>query len=115
MIEKRTVIKKHVPPKREDLILSVGEKVEVGKEDASNPLWKNWVWCISKKSNLSGWVPKQYLHIIGNTGTAIKEYSSVELRVIIGDELTIHFYLNGWGWCTDTAGNQGWVPNENFE
>ncbi len=115
MVEKRTVLKKHIPPKRDNIVLSVGEKVEVGKEYTSNQEWKNWVWCISKNSNLTGWVPKQYLRINGNVGTVVKAYSSVELLVTNGDELTVHFYLNGWGWCTDTNDNQGWVPQENFE
>lgn len=115
MAKKRTVTKEHLPPKREDIFLSVGEIVEVGKEDLSNPNWKNWVWCISKKSGLTGWVPKQYLTINRNVGTVIKEYSSVELHVSVGDELTTHYYLNGWAWCTDSADNQGWVPEENFE
>ena len=115
MYEKRKIIKQHLPPERKDMVLSVGEEVEIGKEDSSNPNWKNWVWTVSKKSGLSGWVPKQYLSIKENIGTVLKEYSSVELPVTKGDELSIHYYLNGWGWCMDSSGNQGWVPEENFE
>lgn len=115
MTEKRKVTKKHLPPKRKNIVLSISEIVEVGKEDSSNPNWKNWVWCVSQKSGIAGWVPKQYLNINGNSGTVIKEYSSLELPVISGDELTVHYHLNGWAWCTDTSGIQGWVPDENFK
>ena len=108
------VIKEHLPPKRADITLSVGENVEVGKEDTSNPAWKKWVWCVSK-SGLTGWVPKQVLRIEGNIGTVIKGYTSVELHVQPNDELTIHNHLNGWAWCTDASGADGWVPEENFE
>jgi hypothetical protein len=86
-----------------------------GKEDSSNPNWKNWVRCISKDAELAGWIPKQYLRIERNSGTVIKEYSSVELPVEIGEKLTVHYHLNGWAWCTDTSGNQGWVPDEKLE
>lgn len=111
----RKVTRQHLQPQREDLILSIGETVEVGEEDSENPNWKNWIWCISKESGLSGWVPKQYLDIDGISGKAIKAYSSSELPVLPGDKLTTHYYLNGWAWCTDSSGTQGWVPEENFE
>ena len=70
------------------------------------------MWCIATETGLAGWVPKQYLSIDGALGTVVKGYSSAEMAVELGDELTVEYYLNGWGWCTDDSGKQGWVPEE---
>ena len=109
---KKIAIKQHNPPDRENINLSIGDIVEVGNEDTGNPNWKNWVWCVTKETNMSGWGPIQYLSIVENIGTVVKDYSSVELQVEPDDKLTIHYYLNGWVWATDASDHQGWVPEE---
>jgi len=114
MNEKREIYRKHIPPSQEAIELAVGEIVKVGREDKENPGWKNWLWCTSKSTGLSGWVPKQYLNICGDTGKAIKAYSAIELQVEPGEVVEIGYHLNGWAWCKNEPGFQGWVPEENF-
>ena len=110
----KIVTKQHTPPQRDDIILVVGDIVEVGEEDTSNPNWKNWIWCISKKNNTSGWVPKQILLINDSNAQVMQNYSSKELKVSVGEELILLHQLNGWSWCKNKFGEHGWVPDENF-
>ena len=107
-------IKQHAPPERENIILEVGDIVQVGDEDTSNPNWIDWVWCISEKHGTCGWVPKQILNSDNTSATVIQNYSSNELRVSTNEELEILSKLNGWSWCKNKSGELGWVPDENF-
>ena len=115
MNKKRKVVKQHTPPDRDPIILSVGEAVEVINRETGHPEWQDWVWCVSISSGLAGWVPKQYLDAAGSSAIATKQYSANELAANPGDELEIYYHLNGWAWCVNAAGRQGWVPEENLE
>lgn len=96
-------------------MLAMGDVVDIFHEETSNPEWKNWLWCESKVTGISGWIPKQYLDIVENTGVANRDYSAVELQVEEGECLEVIFSLNGWLWCENAAGSKGWLPEENLD
>ncbi len=88
-----------------------GEILRIGKKD--NP-WPGWIWC-TRSDGESRWLPNSYLEIYGVNGKALFDYSAVELTVRVGDELTVLKEVNGWFWCTNSQGENGWVPSESVE
>lgn len=107
-------LRRYTPPEREPIVLEPGQTVLVGEEDTEHPQWVNWVWCTPISGDSAGWVPRQYLNIEGETGTATRYYSARELHVETGDRLALKYRLNGWAWCEDAGGRRGWVPLEVF-
>lgn len=112
---KRVITRAHQPPDREPIVLSPGDGVVVGELFAEDPEWPGWVWCTSRDSGASGWVPKPVLEIAGANGTAKEPYTSHELAAGPGETVTVHRHLNGWAWCSNASGETGWVPDRNLE
>ncbi len=87
-----------------------GDRVLVVRRD--NGKWIGWV-CCTDKGGLSGWLPEQVLDavVIGKETTATQDFDTIELTVSIGEILFVSNRLNGWTWCRNTQGQEGWVPD----
>jgi hypothetical protein len=88
------------------LTMQAGDCLEAVRRDSD---WPGWVWCIAPDGT-GAWVPEVYLDIQGNRAQALRNYSSAELSVSVGDEVTVEDELAGWFWVKDKAGNYGWIP-----
>lgn len=107
------VIRGYRSPYPDPIVFQEGEQVKIGREFKEDPDWKNWVWC-EGKDNKKAWVPKQYVDIDGPNGTFNKYYNAMELTVQVGEELTVHEIINGFGMSEKTNGERGWVPMKNM-
>lgn len=92
----------------EPLKLKCGEKVKLGKKTGES---SGWVWS-EDKNGKTGWVPKSYLQIKGNSGKLLFDYDATELSVKRGEELRILKEESGWLWCQNRKGDYGWVPSD---
>lgn len=108
------VIKNHKSSFQDPIILKKGEKVIIGKGYSEDPDWPDWVECISQEGK-KGWVPKQYLKISGDTGTALCDYSANELNIKAGDKIRVYKLVNGWAWSKNSIQEYGWVPTRNIK
>ena len=90
-------------------LLTIGEKYE-GPEG-----WDNWHLCRTPDSR-EGWVPGQIIERLGRcSGTALEDYTALELDVDAGDVLIGSRTLNGWVWChCPSNARSGWVPLKNL-
>jgi Variant SH3 domain len=107
------VITDHLSSASEPLVLAKGDIVRIGREFKEDPEWRDWIACTDQNGS-TGWVPKQYLDISGNQGTALHDYSAAELNVTSGDVVIIHRMANGWAWSEKTTGERGWIPIRNI-
>jgi len=91
-----------------------GDRLRAIKKDDDG--WQGWVWCTSD-SGLSGWLPVQVFDAlnIGETNIATKDFDTTELTVSTGEILFVTSRLNGWSWCRNDLGKEGWVPDDNLE
>lgn len=90
------------------LVVRAGEELTVGEKDSE---WEGWLWC-TDAAGKSGWVPEGYVERRGARCTAIVDYDGTELSVRVGEELLGGSEESGWIWCTNQAGQSGWVPAE---
>lgn len=91
----------------------VGECVEIEKTDDEYP---GWIWVTTADGN-QGWAPIQYLQMddSGNQATVKQDYSARELNTTIGERLTLHYELKGWGWVENAEHDCGWVPMKSIQ
>ena len=90
------------------LILAAGDSVRVIKRD---PEFPGWLWCTDQRGK-SAWVPESYLDLRGNSGVLRQNYSSAELTVCAGEQLTLLKFECGWFWACRASGQPGWVPEK---
>lgn len=85
-----------------------GECLVAGKKDTE---YEDWIWVMTNDGN-QGWAPMQYLQFEVRTDKAVarQDYSAKELDTYVGDELTLHYELNDWGWVEKSDGSCGWIP-----
>ncbi len=103
------VIKQHKGNYPDPIVIKKGETVILRKK-SNYWEWPNWVFCESQKTKKAGWVPEQVLLIQGNLGEVKESYNARELDVEIGEMVYLLRELNGWGWCCNKKGLEGWVP-----
>jgi uncharacterized protein YgiM (DUF1202 family) len=89
-----------------------GEPVEVS-EKTDNWQGHTWVWCTDVRGK-SGWVPQPYLIQRDRTWIVHRDYNAVELSVQAGETVQVAEAQSGWLWCTNAAGQAGWVPAANI-
>lgn len=107
---KYKVIEKHISNYPNPITLKKGEKVLVGKKYQGSEFWPNWIYCFKLDKSQEGWVPEQILE-----NDIVKEdYTANELNVKEEDIVFGIRELNGWIFCKDHLGNEGWVPKENL-
>jgi hypothetical protein len=105
------VISAHRSEFPDPLIFRTGEELRFADKETE---WPGWVWCTSQAGK-SGWAPQAYVRREGDGGVALVDYDATELSVDVGQELLMGTQESGWIWCTDQAGQSGWVPAENVE
>jgi hypothetical protein len=49
------------------------------------------------------------------TAVLRRNYSAMELTVIVGQIVTMIETVAGWTWCVSTGGDGGWVPTHKLE
>lgn len=104
------VVADYHSPYTEPLAFGVGEELTAGERKSE---WDGWVWCTNREGK-SRWVPEAYVERKGNTCVMLRDYEATELSVRVGEVLTITGKEeSGWVWCTNQAGQSGWVPGDN--
>ena len=106
------VKKAYTSPYPHPLIFRRGDAVELGREFADDPEWKDWVWC-ERADGPAAWVPKQHLDRTGGKATFKENYDARELSVSVGEALIVHEIVNGFGMAEKPDGTRGWVPMRN--
>ena len=90
----------------EPLVVKAGDTLRLGVCDEEYP---GWVLATSSDGK-SGWIPEEYLDMVGDSGTARRDYTSVELSVSEGEQVMLVERVAGWGWVVAGPGREGWVP-----
>jgi uncharacterized protein YgiM (DUF1202 family) len=109
---KRTcrAITDYLSPYTDPLAFSAGEELTVGEKESE---WPGWVWC-TNRAGKGRWVPEAYVERRGSTCVMLCDYEATELPVSAGEVLAISGKEeSGWIWCTNQAGQSGWVPMDN--
>ena len=96
---------------RDPISVHAGQDVAVGDKESE---WPGWLWCTAPDGK-SGWVPEAYLARRGSRATVLRDYDAAELSVQAGEALIVGIEESGWFWCTNRAGQSGWVPAEHLE
>ena len=101
------IIREYTPQYPDPLSVAAGENVSVGREDDEFPGWK---WCRAL-SGLEGWIPAEFLSEASATETAVLwDYSSRELAVQTGEEVTVEDSHHEWLLVRNERGERGWIP-----
>lgn len=94
------------------LCVEAGENVSVGREDNEFPGWK---WC-KELGGGEGWVPVELLSDATATVTTVLcDYSSRELAVQLGEEVTVEDARHEWLLVRNSRGERGWIPASHVE
>jgi hypothetical protein len=93
------------------LVIKVGERLQIGDRATD---WPGWLWCINELGK-SGWAPASYVDRRERIGLARRDYDATELSAQVGEELVVGYAESGWLWCTNRAGQSGWIPADNVE
>ena len=97
---------------KEALGVVAGEKVAVGREDNEFPGWK---WCRALNGR-EGWVPVELLSDATATETTVLcDYSSRELAVQPGEQVTVEDVRHEWLLVRNIRGERGWIPASHVE
>jgi hypothetical protein len=107
-------IRAHVGPDRPPISVAAGEHVEVGERDTTWP-----AFAFVTTTGGSGWVPARYIRPDAGprNGVMLEPYDTTELTTVAGEMLTVVATdeLSGWTWVRNTAGLEGWVPDNSIE
>jgi len=107
MSQRARIIREYTPQYPHPLYVVSGESVSVGREDNEFPGWK---WCRAASGG-EGWVPVELLSDAAATETAVLcDYSSRELAVQTGEEVTIEDARHEWLLVRNKQGERGWIP-----
>lgn len=104
------VIKDYQASDPDPLVISAGERLQVGKNDTT---WPAFVRCANSAGN-EGWVPEAFIERDGAMGMARVDYSAVELTAAAGEILILESEVGGWFWAANEAGQYGWIPAEHI-
>ncbi len=83
-----------------------GESISRERQDEQSPRW--W-WCTDKRGK-SGWVHESFFEDDDYRFIALADYSALELNVTAGEIVDAIDTRDGWAWCINEAGDQGWLP-----
>lgn len=110
------VVKNHIVNEANLIELKKDDRVLRLEEYIGNPVWKNWVYCLSQDTLAEGWIPRAYLKDIGDESILLEDYCSKELAVTVGDVVELLKFINSWAYCIhEKSGNTGWLPLESLE
>lgn len=106
------VIMNHVKSYDSPPAFQAGAQVRIGRRDNR---WQSWVWC-TDLTGREAWIPEQILSIKSDREAVLTaDYDSVELSVEIGETVIGSRILEGWIWCRNNVGREGWVPEDCLE
>lgn len=92
----------------EPMILREGDRIEIkGKGDQ----YPQWYYCISEEG-IESYVPDNILVINGTEATVTEDYNSWELSGLEGETVSVHREFDGWAFCSNSRGENGWLPLE---
>ncbi len=91
---------------RSPLHIQEGDSVTVGPRDKS---WPGWIW-VSTTEGRGSYVPEDLLEIDGTNARVRQAFSARDLSVKSGEEVTALREVNGWLWCQNAVGEEGWLP-----
>ncbi|MBS4535715.1 hypothetical protein GOQ29_08815 [Clostridium sp. D2Q-14] len=109
------VIKEHKSNYPDPITLEKGERVLVGKKYDGKEDWLNWRYCYRLDNSQEGWIPEQILNISSEYGVLKEDYTARELTIKKGKRVKGINELNGWIWCRDMKGREGWIPKLNLK
>ncbi|MFX1368615.1 MAG: SH3 domain-containing protein [Promethearchaeota archaeon] len=107
------VTKPHNPESPDVLTMRTGDTLRGEKRET---VFEGWLWC-TDESGTSAWIPEEYLTRLSKSGTykALRDYTSFEMSVDIGQEVVIEYAAAGWAWVRTPDDREGWVPLEILE
>jgi uncharacterized protein YgiM (DUF1202 family) len=111
LMRKARVVQGHRSNYPEPLKLKVGEVLTLEDREAE---YSGWLWCIDS-SGKSGWVPENYVEVLGPSIKMKRDYDATELSIKEGAEVTVYCEESGWVWCKTGDGKHGWLPLKNVE
>ncbi|MEP1206377.1 MAG: SH3 domain-containing protein [Rhizobiaceae bacterium] len=90
-----------------------GEAIELsGRTD--NWQGHSWLWARASDGR-EGWVPDSLVEDAGiESAVALFDYSAMELSCKKNEVLAVVKNTHGWTWCVNSAGDEGWVPDQNL-
>jgi hypothetical protein len=90
------------------LELNPSDSVKIGPKDAA---WPGWVW-VNAADGRGSFVPESHLevHADGQTATVLKAFNARDLSIKKSEIVTALREVNGWLWCANAAGQEGWLP-----
>jgi hypothetical protein len=104
------VIADHHAAFPDPLVVRDGEQLAVGDRQTE---WHGWLWCTGQDGK-GGWVPEGYVERRGDRAALLVDYDATELSVRTGEEVLVGEEVGDWRWCTNHAGQSGWVPVRNL-
>ena len=102
------VIKPHKASYSEILTARTGDRLVFERRQSK---WAGWIWCISPDGK-AGWAPESWVAIEGDTCRLLRDYSTAELMVVLGETVEGDVVESGWMWVSNSRGEYGWVPAE---
>src|ERR1700735_3345951 len=105
-------VKAHPIPQRPPIRVAAGQRVQIGARDTTWP-----AFVLVTTSDGEGWVPARHVDTGSSTPVMRAPYDTTELPTSAGEMLTVLFRddLSGWTWVRNTAGPEGWVPDNTIE
>lgn len=86
--------------------LQPGDEIHAGAADRT---WPGWVWATDAKGN-DGYVPEKILKSLGDGKfQALDAFDPTVLTIRRGDHLESLRQIDGWHWCRNESGTEGWV------
>jgi uncharacterized protein YgiM (DUF1202 family) len=105
------VVAAYDSPYTQPLVIRAGEELAVEERPSE---WGGWLWCTTRGGE-SRWVPASYVQRRDDGGLLLRDYEATELAVRAGEEVSLGQEESGWFWCTNRAGQSGWVPKERLD
>ncbi len=93
---------------RSPLRLEQGDTVKLGPKDAS---WPGWIW-VSTDDGRGSFVPEEHLESTDKGfARVLTAFNARDLSITKGDTVTSLREVNGWLWCRNRLGEEGWLPS----
>lgn len=92
---------------RAPLVLAVGDRVRVGRNDSD---WPGWIW-VTAIDGRGSYVPEEILALHGDGTAAVKlPFHARDLSVVKDEPVVSVREVKGWHWCRNEDGEEGWLP-----
>lgn len=102
------MIRAYHPTQENALAARAGDILRPLRRDAE---WPGWVWCADEKG-VEAWVPERWLRYTGGKAVLIKDYTSSELVLQVGQLVTVLTEESGWVLAALPSGDIGWAPSD---